>query len=372
MTVTRFSAPTRIVAGLGAIAGLKDELAALGHGPVAVVADRGVAEAGLLDRVLGVAGRRGVVVGLVDPDPRVEAAETAAAAAAEAGCGIVLMVGGGSALGVGKAVALRLRNPATVDTYEGRDRAPRAPVPSMAVPTTAGSGSEVSGALVLHDSRRDRLVVVRGHGYEPDVAVLDGELLVSLPHAPMLFAAFDALSHALESLWARGASATTDALALAAARQIRGTLARALDARDPIDLQRLLEASTMANLACGNAGLGLVHALSSATSVRLPHGLQNGVLLPYIAAFNRPVLSAEALAEVDALAGLYAELGFEARFDADALPPGAAEAMVTAALGNPFRDNNRRRAVGRQLHELVAQAGVPAGAARVARVGAIE
>jgi alcohol dehydrogenase class IV len=372
MAVTRFSAPTRVVAGLGSISGLKDVLATLGRGPVAVVADRGVAEAGVLDRVLAGAGRRATVVGLVEPDPHVDAAEAAAAAAGEAGCGIVLMVGGGSALSVGKAVALRLTNPAPVAAYEGRDRAPRTPVPSLAVPTTAGSGSEVSGALVLHDAGRDRLVVVRGHGYEPDVAVLDGELLVSLPHAPMLFAAFDALSHALESLWARGASATTDALALAAARQIRDTLPRALAARDPIDLQRLLEASMMANLACGNAGLGLVHALSSATSVRLPHGLQNGVLLPHVAAFNRPVLSTAALAEVEALDRLYAELRFEPRFDARALPPGAAEAMVAAALGNPFRDNNRRRAVSRQLHALLRQAGVPAAAAPVAGVGVLE
>jgi alcohol dehydrogenase class IV len=357
-SVTRFSAPTRIVAGLGVAATVADELARLGPGPIAVIADRGVAEAGILERIVTLAGpRRIVVAGLVDPDPSISDAEAASASAGAEGCGLVLMIGGGSALGVGKAVAVRLANAAPIEAYEGRDRAPHRPVASLAIPTTAGSGSEVSNALVLHDPGRDRLVVVRGHGYEPDVALLDGELLQTLPHQPMLYAGLDALSHALEALWARGASAITDALAVAASRRIRANLPRALASRDPIDLQRLLEASTMANLACGNAGLALVHALSSATSVRLPHGLQNGVLLPYVAEFNRPVLGPEALTEVEALPGLYAELGFAAQFAPDAVTPDAGDAMVAAALGNPFRDNNRRRSVRGQLRELVLSAG---------------
>jgi alcohol dehydrogenase class IV len=359
--VSRFSAPTRIVAGLGALTGLDGEQGGLGHEPIAVVADRGVADAGVLDQVLAnVARKRTLVVGLVDPDPTVADSEAASVAAREAGCGVVLMVGGGSALGVGKAVALRLTNPEPITAYEGRDCARRPPAPSVAVPTTAGSGSEVSNALVLHDPERERLLVVRGHGYEPDVAILDGELLVSLPHAPMLFAGLDALSHALEALWARAASSVTDALALAAARQIRVTLPRALQARDPIDLQRLLEASAIANLACGNAGLGLVHALSSATVVHLPHGLQNGILLPHVGEFNRAVMMPEALAEVDALRPLLEALDFTPRFAPEDLPAGAVDAMTAAALGNPFRDNNRRSADRRQLHELLLAAGVPA------------
>ncbi len=331
-----FAAPTRIVsAPLATLTGL------LPAGRIAIVADRGVADAGMLERVLA-PGR--VVVALVDPDPTVAAAEAAAAAAQ--GCDAVLMIGGGSALGVGKAVALRLTNPGPIDRYEGRDQAARAPVPSVAIPTTAGSGSEVSNALVLHDDRRDRLVVVRGRGYEPDIALLDGELLRSLPDRPMLHAGLDALSHALEALWANGATSFTDALALAAARELRATLPRAL--RERTHLQRLLEASTMANLACGPAGLGLVHALSSATSVTLPHGLQNGILLPRVAAFNREHVSPDARAEIDLLPRLYAELGFDER-----LPAGVADAMVAAALENPFRANNRRPSTAADLYELV-------------------
>lgn len=358
MPPTRFSAPTRIVAGLGILATVADEMTGLGPGPVAVVSDRGLADAGILERVVTIAGaKRLVILDLVDPDPTVDAAVAATSAARAAGCALVLMIGGGSALGLGKAVALGLTNPDSITDYEGRDRAPVLPAPSLAIPTTAGSGSEVSDALVLHDPQRDRLVVVRGHRYQPDVALLDGQLLESLPDRPMLYAGLDALSHALEALWVRGSNSFTDALALAAARQMRATLPRALRTRDPADLQRLMEASAMANLACGNAGLGLVHALSSATSVHLPHGLQNGALLPHVADFNRHVLEPDARAEAEALPSLYEELGVPSRFKSGALPAHAADAMVAAALDNPFRANNRRGTTSWQLRDLVTAAG---------------
>ncbi len=171
-------------------------------------------------------------------------------------------------------------------------------------------GGEVSNALTLHDPGVEQILVVRGRGYEPRVALLDATLLQTLPDRPMLEAGLDALSHALEALWAVNASAFTDALAVAAADEICGTLPAALEHRRPSDLQRLLEASALANLACGNAGLGLVHALSSAASVHLAHGYQNAVLLPAVAAFNRPELRPAAAAAADRVERLYQEIDF--------------------------------------------------------------
>ena len=109
-------------------------------------------------------------------------------------------------------------------------------------------------------------------------------------------------------------------------------------------MQRLIEASAMANLACGNSGLGLVHALTSAPAVRLAHGYQNGVLLPHVAAFNRDHVAPAVVAEIDALADLYAHLGFSDRFGRGELGDEGADAMVAAAMSNPFRENNRRAA----------------------------
>jgi alcohol dehydrogenase class IV len=358
-----FTAPTRIIAGLGAVEQLGAELERLGCRRIAIVCDRGVAQAGLLERVQR-EGRTGdaTVCALVDPDPTVQAAEDAAAGAIELHADAVLAIGGGSALGVGKAVAVRLTNEQPIDAYVGRDRADSRPAPCVAVPTTAGSGSEVSNALVLHDPGREHALIVRGRGYEPRVALLDGALLETLPARPLREAALDALSHALEALWARGASAFTDALALRAAHHIYATLPRALDRREPRDLQLLLEASAMANLACGSAELGLVHALSSAVAVRLPHGYQNGVLLPHVAAFNRLELGAEAAAAADGLADLYEAVGFDARFRDRELSPEDVDRMVSAALRHPFRTNNIRAASEADLLGILASAGAPARA----------
>ena len=218
-SLAEFAAPTRIVAGRGSAArSLADEVRALHVDTVAVVADRGVSECGALAPLL--AGMTGValpVCGLIDEDPDVAECETAAASALANDAQAVLAIGGGSALCAAKAVAIRLRNPPPLAAYEGVGRLVAAPAPSIAVPTTAGSGSEVSNVVVLHDAGRERHLVIRGHGYEPRVALLDGELLRTLPRRPLLDAALDALSHALESLWVRGSSRFTGAYALPAA-----------------------------------------------------------------------------------------------------------------------------------------------------------
>jgi alcohol dehydrogenase class IV len=355
-----FAAPTRIIAGRGCASTLLGaELRALRVDTVAVVADRGFAQAGLLEHLLaGIDDVAVPVCALIGEDPGIAETEQAALSALRHDAGAVLAVGGGSAMCAAKGVAIRLRNPAPLDAYEGSGRLPVAPAPSIAVPTTAGSGSEVSNVVVLHDPGRERHLVIRGHGYEPRVALLDGELLRSLPARPMVAAALDALSHALEALWARRATRFSDALALTAASSIRSALPRAL-AGEVDAMQQLIEASAMANLACGNSGLGLVHALSSAPDVHLAHGYQNGVLLPHVAAFNRPRVGAAAASEIDELEALYREIGFRESFAREELSARDGELMVAAAMSNPFRDNNLRAAGEADLRDLLAGAGAP-------------
>ena len=358
LSFSEFSAPTRVVAGRGCVAArLGEEVAALGVETVALVADRGLAQAGVLAGIVPILdGVSLEICGLIGEDPDVAECERAASAALEAGAAAVLAIGGGSALCAAKAVAIRLRNPAPLSLYEGSGRLPAPPAPSIAVPTTAGSGSEVSNAVVLHDPGRSRHLVIHGRGYEPVVALLDGELLATLPAGAMIAASLDALTHALESLWVRGSSRFTGALALAAAGHLRSALPRALGG-DVDAMQVLIEASAMANLACGNSGLGLVHALSSLVEVHLAHGYQNGVLLPHVAAFNRDLVAAAVVAEIDALAALYEQIGFEARFGAGEVAAEGTAAMIAAAMDNPFRLNNRREAGEGELRELLAAAG---------------
>jgi alcohol dehydrogenase class IV len=358
-----FLAGTRIVQGAGCVRErLPHELAAVGAPVVALVADRALADLGLLVAIVpGVVGVELPLCGLIGVDPDLAEAEHAAEVALEHGATAVLGIGGGSALCAAKAVAMRLRNPGPLSLYAGREQLPNLPAPVIAIPTTAGSGTEVSPVVVLHDSSHERHIVIRGRGYEPALALLDGTLLRSLPAEPMTYAALDALSHCYESLWSRGASQLTDALALAAARTIRVSLPRALDGSRE-DMQDLIEASAMANLACGAAELGLVHALTSAPSVELPHGYQNGVLLPHVADFNAPVLDDRAAREIEKLPAFYERLGFVPRFAGGELTEAAGEAMIAAALANPFRHTNRRPADESDLRRLMAKAGAPVGA----------
>lgn len=361
-----FSAPPRIVTGIGSLERLDAELGAL-QGPVAVIADRGLDAAGLLGGILRhVAPDRIGATVFVDPNPDVAAVERAADVARSARCTSVLGIGGGSGLGAAKAAAILLTNPGPITEYEGAGRVPVPPAPLVAVPTTAGSGSEVSNALVLHEPGRDREIIVRGQGCEPQVAVLDATVLRGLPRAPMLYAGLDALTHALESLWARGATVFTEALALRAAQDIMAALPVAVagagrdivrgnaEGGNDAALQQLMEASTMANLACGNSGLGLVHALSSSVRVPLAHGLQNGVLLPRVAELNRVAVAPAGVALIDLLPGLYRQLEFTPRFDPAAVGREQLESMVAASDGHPFRANNRVSVTDSELRELLA------------------
>ncbi|NMO02017.1 iron-containing alcohol dehydrogenase [Gordonia sp. TBRC 11910] len=361
MSVRTFSAPTRVVAGLGSLDRLDAELASL-PGPTAVVADSGLADIGLLAELLGhVDESRIGTTALVDPDPDLAAVEAAADAARSAGCASVLAVGGGSGLGAAKAVSIQLTSPGPITAYEGTGRVPRLPAPTVAVPTTAGSGSEVSNALVLHEPGRDREIIVRGPGCEPCTAILDGTILRRLPRLPMLYAGLDALTHALESLWANGSTVFTESLAIRAAHEILATLPVAVagagsanaDGDNDAALQRLLEASTAANLACGNSGLGLVHALSASVQVTLPHGLQNGVLLPRVAELNRSAVSPDAADLIDRLPALYEVLGFHPQFDSATVGERQIASMIAASTGHPFRINNRKDFTDDQLHELL-------------------
>ncbi|MFI9630909.1 iron-containing alcohol dehydrogenase family protein [Streptomyces sp. NPDC052042] len=363
----RFAVRTEVVTGLGSLARLDELIATFGHREIAVVADRALDRAGVLARVLDpVAAATVVSRALVDPNPDIEVVEQAAARARAAGARCVLAIGGGSALGVGKAVGIRLTNDQRIDAYEGRDKVGEEPAPTIAVPTTAGSGSEVSNALVLHESGRDNEIVVRGDLCAPRAAVLDAQVLRSLPRSPLVHSALDALSHALEALWARGGSYFTAVTAISAAHSIFARLPVAAAGADDgsnaagandVDLQELLEASCAANMACGNSGLALVHALSSSPAVRVPHGLQNAVLLPHVARFNAPLLGEEVLALLPRIDALYEDLGLVPSFHAIGHGPVDGARMLDAGARNPFRFNNVRATTDDDLVTLLRQAG---------------
>ena len=201
-----------------------------------------------------------------------------------------------------------------------------------------------------HEKGRPTEVVIVGYGTEPRVAILDGNVLKSCPNRPFLEAALDAMTHACESLWVRNSSLITDAFAEKALKTFLGVLPGAIKDRDPKALQALMEASSAANLACGNTGLGLVHALSSAPSVKLPHGYQNGNLLLAVANFNRPHLKPEHQQLIDQLQPAFKSLAWTGAFPQGEIGEKEAKLMVEASTGHPFRANNIRSSTGESAH----------------------
>lgn len=200
-------------------------------------------------------------------------------------------------------------------------------------------------------------MIVRALGSEPRVALLDGQLLVSAPRQALLDAGLDAVTHACESLWARNRCLITDALAEKALETFLDRFASALNDRDPHALQDVIEASSAANLACGNSGLALCHAMNTAPDVPLAHGYVNGCILLAVAAFNRPHMERRHQKLIDRLPKLYADIGCSGRFAKGECDKRNADLFVNASRDHPFRKNNIRDSTDDDCYNLLRQSG---------------
>ncbi|EAR50921.1 Iron-containing alcohol dehydrogenase [Oceanicola granulosus HTCC2516] len=332
----RISYLTNIDLGPGAAAGLPAALAELGVARPLVIADHGIAAAGLLERVAGPLAAPAFLD--VPTNPTEEAARAALALYRAEGCDGIAAIGGGSPIDLAKAVALLATHPAPLAQYAviegGLDRiGPVAPL--VAVATTAGTGAEVGRAALITLSDGRKLGLISPH-LIPRRAIVDPELTLGLP--PHLTAAtgLDALSHCIETYLSPRDNPVADAIALDGARRIMAALPRAHAA--PGDLAARSEMATgalMGGLAF-QKGLGAVHSLSHALGalreLSLHHGTLNAILMPHVMRYNAPAVA-------DKLPRLAAALGTEgdiaAALDALnrrlALPDGLGALGVTEA-----------------------------------------
>jgi alcohol dehydrogenase len=291
-----FESRTRIVFGDGAVARLEEQIGSLGEGAVLLVTDPGVRGAGLLERAtagLDAAGRRWHVFDEVEPDPLDTTMERGAAANAAAGARVVVGLGGGSAIDTAKGIALLATNGGRIRDYVGRDRVRAAPVPVLAVPTTAGTGAEVSGNIAVTDAESHTKLSVRSPLNQPPVAVLDPALLATLPTGVAAQTSIDALSHAVEGYLSRLASPMTDRMALEAIGIAVADLAAFVGDRGNIGRAgRLLYASMLGGMIISNAPTGVDHALGRALggAFGVPHGQAVGLFLPPTLRFNAAAL----------------------------------------------------------------------------------
>jgi alcohol dehydrogenase len=284
-----FSSPPRLILGDGALEQLSSELPLLGS-KVLIITDPGIVAAGILGIVTDVLNESGLEIAVfsdVIGNPDVSTVEAADRARSVNGADILVAIGGGSSMDVAKAVAVVATNGGSIADYEGVDKFSNAPLPVIAVPTTVGSGSEVTkGAVITNPETHVKMVIVSDLMFAK-VALLDRRVVAGLPGRIAATTGMDALTHAIEAYVAKGANPVTDAINIGAIELIGKNLVDASKG-DEDALYQMLVASSMAGIGFHDAGLGAVHALANTLGAHfnIHHGTANALFLPYVMDFN--------------------------------------------------------------------------------------
>lgn len=329
--IPTFQVSTRVYFGPGALSQISEAAQALSDKKVLVVTDQGLVKFGIAERVIEALTKTGVETVLfdtVEPNPSMETVVQAHARYQEAGCAGIVAVGGGSPMDTAKAVGVLANNPGSLSSYIGIGKVSHPLPPLLAVPTTVGTGSEVTMFAVITDRAQRKKVVLGSPLLVPDYAFLDPELVLTLPPNLVAATGMDALTHAIESVISVFAIPFSDGLALEAIRLIVANLPAAVRSTQIDPRANMLYASTMAGMAFCYTRTGLVHGMAHPLSsyYDVPHGLANALLLPHVLAFNLPACedrlarvavamggTATAQAAVDAVRRLNAEVGLPAR-----------------------------------------------------------
>jgi len=366
MSIDLFQSPERLLFGWGSVEKSGEEALRYGTKAMLVSGKTSSRASGALDAVCASLKSAGIAVTLfceVESDPSVHTIAAGTALAREIGAEVIIALGGGSPLDAGKAIGLMATNDGSITDYE--KNVPTKPgLPVIAIPTTAGTGSEVTKFVVITDTERKVKMLISTPFLIPRVALLDPQLTLSIPSAYTAGPGMDALTHAIEAFQSSLASPTTDVFALSAIRLIGANLVKATLNGANIEARTAMLLGQMhAGLAFGNASVALVHAMSRPLGAHfgIPHGQANAILLPWVMKYNRPacpekfVRIAEALGcevkglplreasqlAVDTVREIYADTGLpltlaELGVPADALPQLAKDASQSGSvLFNP-------------------------------------
>lgn len=341
-----FYMPTRVVSGNGSLTCLASLASGLGMTSVLVVSDPIISRQDYYSSAvdsLEASGLRVFRFEECEVDARVSQIDPQAQRIQRENVDGLICIGGGSVMCAGKGMAIAAANGKSIRECTGVGNFSRRALPMIMVPTTAGSGSEVSQWTVVKDEENHAKLVCGGPLSFPDLAILDPVVLASLPSQIAAATGVDALTHGLEAYTSSLASPVTDVLALGAVRLLSSSLRSSICDQEIRARESNLIASSMANMACGNARLGHAHALSLPLEslVDMPHPLGVGVLMPHVLAFNLSVLpektqhvaealgirDAAAMSHGDAIAGcvaslhrLYDDIGFPLRWSEAQLP----------------------------------------------------
>jgi len=290
--------PTPVMlVGPKASARLGQALAGFGHRRLLIVTDAQVVKLGLLKGFTAALTRGGaefVVFDAVTADAPIPMIEKGIAFCQRRGCDAVVAFGGGSPMDAAKVIACAVANRKAPRKLVGYFKGLRAPLPLYAVPTTAGTGSEVTVAAVISDPEAGQKLVIADTRLVPAMAALDPTLMTGLPPAVTAATGLDALTHAVEAFIGQWATEHTDRMALAAVGLVYGNLRVAYrDGKDLEARERMSLAATYAGLAFTRANVGYVHAIAHQLGGRyhVPHGLANAILLPHVLRFLAPAVT---------------------------------------------------------------------------------
>jgi alcohol dehydrogenase len=291
--VFTFLSPTKVYLGIDSHKTLKEIIADLEAKHLFLLSDKGVAATEMFNLVEDTLRENHVTFEVftdIDPEPTDKTVEKAYEIYRTTKASTLLALGGGSTIDVGKAVGILATNGGGILDYVGNDKFSNPPLPLIAIPTTAGTGSEVSGSCAITDTTRNAKISIRSAALNPaKVAILDPMALRSLPAPVAAHAGVDAFTHALESYVCLNANPITDALNIHAIELIAHNIKPFVSNRSNLDAGlKMLCAANIAAMGFTNTGLGNIHCVARfiAAFFHISHGLSTAVWLPYVAEFN--------------------------------------------------------------------------------------
>jgi alcohol dehydrogenase class IV len=287
----KFHAP-EIVFGPGSLAEAGFAAERLGARRPFVVTDPGLMATPWADELLGHLYESGLVATLwhgVTPNPKDHEIEAGYQQYTNSGCDVIIAIGGGSCIDAAKGIAVLSGNGGSILDYAGVDQFDKPIPPLLMIPSTAGTGADVSQFCVVTDTVRSIKVTLIGRALVPDISITDPRLLTTMPAWLAGATGLDALTHGIEAFVSLGHNPLTDGHALSAVRLVTGNLCHSLSSPgDSEGQEQMAQASLEAGLAFSNAILGATHAMSHQVGglLDVPHGVVNGVLLPHVIRYN--------------------------------------------------------------------------------------
>lgn len=287
-----FQTTSRIIRGAGTLSEVASEILRLKKSKVMVVTDPGIVAVGIvakLEKILAAANIGYTIHDQIEPDPPLQLAVETAEKLKATATDLVIGIGGGSAIDIAKVAAVLVTNEKEINSLIGIDLVEKAGLPTIIIPTTAGTGSEVTPIAILsdHDEKLKKGIV--SPYLFPTIALLDPELTVGLPPAVTAATGMDALIHAVEAYTSKNSDSLTDVFACRAMELIFSNLRKAYnDGSDITARTNMLEGSLLAGMAFANAGVTAVHAFAYpiGAEFHIPHGVANSIMLTPVMEFN--------------------------------------------------------------------------------------